>query len=317
MTNSEISDDRKHSCVVSDDVEVCRINRFLLFDVREWRTQEERTASAHRQDCEQQTSSFQLESRRQGTDYIYQSFYPSSSTRRHVFQTNDHDPRNLSNTSSCFCPSHRDSGTFHYENDNGTLLEGQCLCQNRYLGALFTLINDNIKICAKRSGKVLIDSHPNALLGKAELWECSAEHWHMASWQCHSPAFTYWLWFPSGQKALRGTRPPDSNIIKVVFGHEGTQCSRMTARNIRPNTQAPLAELHGCVPSWFHYALSQPYHTSVTKLLPVFWCPFNSASPKNFTTALQNKNRMGPACSKVNSSMVEGLSKDSDVVTYL
>lgn len=45
------------------------------------------------------------------------------------------------------------------------------LCQNCYLGVSFTLINDNIKICAKRGGKTLIDSDPNALLGNTELVE--------------------------------------------------------------------------------------------------------------------------------------------------
>lgn len=34
---------------------------------------------------------------------------------------------------TCLSPSAVSGGTFHYENDNGTLLEGQCLCQNRYL----------------------------------------------------------------------------------------------------------------------------------------------------------------------------------------
>lgn len=47
----------------------------------------------------------------------------------------------------------------------------EVLCQKCYLGVSFTLINDNIKICAKRSGKTLIDSHPNALLGNTELVE--------------------------------------------------------------------------------------------------------------------------------------------------
>lgn len=304
------------------------MNWFTVSDVREWHTQEEHmVASAHRQGCEQQTSSFQLDSMRRGTDYVYQSFSPISFTRRHVFQTNDHAPRNTSNTSGWFRPS---QGYWYIP-----LWEWQCryswrsmsevLCQNRYLGVSFTLINDNIKICAKWSGKTLIDSHRNALLGNAELLKfiwmfCqapSAEHWHMASWQCHTPAFTHRLCSPPGQKRLRGTHHTESNTIKVVFGHEGTQHSPVTARNIRPNTQALVDWLHGCVPFWFHFALLQPYHTIVTGLLLVFWCPFNSASPANVTAALQDKSRIRAVCYKENSSVVEALSKDSDVLTSL
>lgn len=208
----------------------CGINAFMLSDVCEWCTQEVRTvASAHRQGCEQQTSSFQLDSMQRGTDYFYQSFSPINSMRRHVFQTNDHAPRNTSNTSGWFRPS---QGYWYIP-----LWEWQChyswrwmsevLCQSRYLGVSFTLINDNVKICVKWSGITLIDSHSTALLGHAELvefiwmfWHAHPpEHWHMASWQCHTSAFTHWLCSPLGQK-LWGTCPPESNIVKVGFGQE-------------------------------------------------------------------------------------------------
>lgn len=123
--------------------------------------------------------------------------------------------------------------------------------------------------------------------------------------------------FSTRSETAQGNPPTESNIIKVVFGHEGTQRSPVTARNIRPNTQALVDWLHGCVPSWFHSALSQPYHTIVTGLLLVFWYPFNSASPANVTAALQDKSRIRAVCYKENSSVVEGLSKDSDVLTSL
>lgn len=140
-------------------------------------------------------------------------------------------------------------------------------------GVSFTLINENVKICAKRSGKTdWFTSQRSVGKRRARRIHLNAplpEHWHMASCQCHTPSFAHWLSSPPGQKQLRGTRPPESNIIKVVFGHEGAQRSPVTARNIRPNTQAPVHGLHGCVPSWFHYTLLQTYHAIVTSFFGV------------------------------------------------
>lgn len=140
-------------------------------------------------------------------------------------------PRNTSNTSGWFRPS---QGYWYIP-----LWEWQCHyswrsmskvhCQNCYLGVSFTLINDNIKICAKRSGKTLIDSHPNALLGNSELLEFIWVLWHaVPAWtlarglmamshpSIHTPVV-----FSTRPQRLSGTRPLKSNITKVVFGHKG------------------------------------------------------------------------------------------------
>lgn len=220
---------------------------------------------------------------RRGTDYIYQPFSPISSTPRQPFQTNDHAPWNTVNTSGWFCPSQGywyiplGEWQCHYSWRSMSML----LCQNCYLGVSFTLINDNIKICAKRGGKTLIDSDPNALLGNTELVEFiwmfwhspPPEHWHMTSLQCHTPAFADWLCSPLGQKRLRGTRPPKSNIVKVVFRHERTQSSPVTACNIRPNTWGPLDGLHGCsilISLCTFTAISRHYHKAAAYILVSF-----------------------------------------------
>lgn len=218
-------------------------------------------ASAYRQGWAQQTNGSYVAG---GADYVFQSSPPISSARRHVFHSNDRAPWITSGV------KRTPVGTLHSDNDNVTVPEGQwrrcsVLTANREEGGAFTVSNDNIKISGKWSRKARIDSHPSAPLGNAEVLDFISTR--------HAPP-------PSTPPELccsRGTSPRSNvtprysdtgsvlhqirngwgdlalqNLISLRVFFCATQLSLMSARSIRPNKQAPLDGLHGCVPSWFH-----------------------------------------------------------------
>lgn len=207
-----------------------------------------------------------------GTDYVYQSFPPISSARRHVFHSDDRAPWIMSNTSST------PIGALHYDNDSVTILEGQW--QRRSVKSANR--GSHLQWAMTTLKSVPSEAEKHGLIHILALcWETLRYATRPTPPElCCNPGTC-----PRGNVTPQysGTGSILQNLITVrVVQHSSLRSSR----NIRPNKQAPADGLHGCIPSWFHYALSQAKQRH-----PVF--PFNSVSPKNVhTAAAPDKNRI-------------------------
>lgn len=186
-------------------------------------------------------------------------------------------------------------GSFHYENDNGAIVEGQrrrCSVKSATWESHLHWSMTTLKSVPSEVEKNTDWFTSQRSAGNAKLVEFIWMFWHAPPTHLNTGSWPHGNVTPQHSHTGCVLHQPrdgsgellESNIIKVVFGHKGTQRSPVTARNIRPNTLAPVhGPVHGCVPSRFHYAPSQLYHAIVAKLLSVFWCPFKSASLRHIS----------------------------------